>query len=52
MIDYWRSRLEVPLITGLPFGHGEVRATLAVGAPYRLRVEAGFALLERATRAR
>jgi len=52
MIDYWRSRLEVPLITGLPFGHGEVRATLAVGVPYRLRVEAGFALLEPATRAR
>lgn len=52
MLEYWRSRLEVPIITGLPFGHGDARATLAVGEPYRLRVEAGFALLERATRVR
>jgi muramoyltetrapeptide carboxypeptidase len=47
MIDYWRMRLDIPIITGLPFGHGEARATLAVGEPYRLRAEAGFALLER-----
>ena len=47
MIDYWRARLDIPIITGLPFGHGDARATLAVGARHRLRAEAGFALLER-----
>ena len=46
MIDYWRARLDVPIITGLPFGHTPTRATLAVGRRHRLRVDAGFALLE------
>ncbi len=47
MIDYWRARIDIPIVTGLPFGHGDARATLAVGDHYRLRAEAGFALLER-----
>ncbi len=46
MTDYWRSRLTVPIISGLPFGHGPSKAVLEVGRNYRLRVDAGFALLE------
>ena len=46
VMTYWRSRLSVPIITGLPFGHTPNKAVLAVGQRYRLRVEAGFALLE------
>ncbi len=46
MIDYWRSRLSIPIITGFPFGHSDAKASLAVGQRYRLRLEAGFALLE------
>jgi len=52
MLDYWRTRIDIPIVTGLPFGHGEAKALLAVGEPYRLRIEAGFALLERLTRQR
>lgn len=45
MVDYLRSRLQAPLLTGLPFGHGRDKATLAVGAQAHLRSENGrFAL--------
>lgn len=33
-----RARCPVPIITGLPLGHGQRRAMLAVGAPARIRV--------------
>lgn len=33
------------LITGLPFGHGEVRSTIPVGAKARIRTEKGYVLL-------
>lgn len=40
-----RARSSVPIISGLPFGHGRRRVTLAVGAQARLRVGAGIARL-------
>ena len=46
VLAYWRAKITVPIITGLPFGHTPTKAVLAVGRRYRLRVEAGFALLE------
>lgn len=39
MVDYLRSRLQAPLLTGLPFGHGRDKATLAVGAQAHLQSE-------------
>lgn len=36
MLAYLRSRLPVPLLTGLPFGHIRDKATLPVGAQARL----------------
>lgn len=32
VIDYLQDRLAVPVVTGLPFGHGARKATLPVGA--------------------
>ncbi len=46
VLAYWRARLSIPIISGLPFGHTPTKAVLGVGRRYRLRVEAGFALLE------
>ncbi|HZW22620.1 muramoyltetrapeptide carboxypeptidase [Noviherbaspirillum sp.] len=37
MLNYLRSRLGVPIVTGLPFGHTRDKATLAVGSHTRLR---------------
>lgn len=49
MIDYLRSRVAMPVLTGLPFGHGRDKATLAVGAPARLQASGGrFTLQMRA----
>jgi muramoyltetrapeptide carboxypeptidase len=36
----------VPLVDGLPHGHGAEQLTLPFGAPARLRVEDGRARLE------
>lgn len=36
MLGYIRSRLDVPLLTGLPFGHNRNKATLVVGAHAQL----------------
>jgi muramoyltetrapeptide carboxypeptidase len=36
MVDYLRSVLPVPVLTGLPFGHGRTRVTIPVGAQARL----------------
>lgn len=40
-----RERLEIPVVTGLPFGHLARKATLPVGAPARLTVADGRAEL-------
>ncbi|RJG27641.1 muramoyltetrapeptide carboxypeptidase [Massilia cavernae] len=45
MVDYLRSVLPVPVLTGLPFGHGRTRATIPFGAHARLVSDAdGFTL--------
>jgi len=40
------ARCATPVVTGLPFGHGRRRVTLAVGAAARLRLARGQACLE------
>jgi muramoyltetrapeptide carboxypeptidase len=45
VIAHLRSVLTTPVVTGLPFGHGERRVTLPIGAPGRLQVRAGRASL-------
>ncbi len=39
VIDYMRTLTNVPIITGLPFGHEDKRAMLRQGAQYQLRVD-------------
>lgn len=39
MLTYLRTRLDVPIIRGLPFGHMREKATLAVGSQGRLRMD-------------
>jgi len=46
VVGHLRSVLATPVVTGLPFGHGQRRVTLPIGAPGRLRVLAGRANLE------
>jgi len=46
VVGHLRSVLVTPVVTGLPFGHGQRRVTLPIGAPGRLRVLAGRANLE------
>jgi muramoyltetrapeptide carboxypeptidase len=36
MVAYLRAHLPIPVLTGLPFGHGRDKATLAVGAQAEL----------------
>jgi muramoyltetrapeptide carboxypeptidase len=36
MLDYLRAHLQVPILTGLPFGHLRARATLPCGSQARL----------------
>lgn len=36
VIDYFRGRLTVPIVAGLPFGHVPRKAVLGVGVRYRL----------------
>ena len=38
MLDYLRSIIAVPVVTGLPFGHTPMRASLMVGSQAELRV--------------
>ena len=40
VVDHFRQRIAVPIITGLPFGHVPRKVVLGVGARYRLE-EAG-----------
>jgi muramoyltetrapeptide carboxypeptidase len=45
MLAYLRGALPIPVLTGLPFGHGRTRATIPFGASGRLvSTEAGFTL--------
>jgi muramoyltetrapeptide carboxypeptidase len=45
MLDYLRSRLSIPVLTGLPFGHIRDKVTLAVGCDARLESQGqGFRL--------
>ncbi len=36
MVAYWRARIGIPIVTGLPFGHVERKASLELGRDYRL----------------
>ena len=36
VVDYFRARLAVPIVTGLPFGHVPRKVVLALGERYRL----------------
>ncbi len=46
VFDYWRGRLSVPILEGLPFGHVPARAVLGLGLEYRLRTSGGVAQLD------
>lgn len=45
VVAHFRERLELPVLTGLPFGHVARKATLPVGAPAVLSVARGIARL-------
>jgi muramoyltetrapeptide carboxypeptidase len=45
VFDYWRARLSVPILEGLPFGHVPARAVLGCGLAYRLHISDGTAQL-------
>ncbi len=36
MVSYWRERIATPIVTGLPFGHVDQKASLELGRDYRL----------------
>jgi muramoyltetrapeptide carboxypeptidase len=46
VVAHWRERLDVPIFTGLPFGHVRDKLTLPVGGRAALRVHDGAATLE------
>lgn len=46
MIAHARTRFEVPIFTGLPFGHGADKLTLPVGGRCALTVGDGRARIE------
>ena len=39
MVSHLRSVVDVPVLTGLPFGHGETKVCLPVGRPVELVVQ-------------
>jgi len=41
VVEYFRSRLSVPIVAGLPFGHVARKAVLGVGLRYRLLLTVG-----------
>lgn len=45
MLNYLRSHIDVPIFTGLPFGHMRDKVTLAVGCQARLRSDGNTATL-------
>lgn len=46
MLDFMRTRIEAPLLTGLPFGHIRDKSTLVVGSHGRLCADGGDCTLE------
>jgi muramoyltetrapeptide carboxypeptidase len=46
MVEHCRSRFDLPILTGLPFGHRRDKLTLPVGGHCRLSVAGGVARLE------
>ncbi|MFZ6656171.1 LD-carboxypeptidase [Undibacterium sp. TJN19] len=46
MLTYMRSILDVPIVTGLPFGHIRTRASLVVGSDAHLTLSEGQASLK------
>ena len=40
VVDHFRERVSVPVVTGLPFGHVPTKAVLGVGERYRLECSA------------
>ncbi|NOL49672.1 LD-carboxypeptidase [Pelistega europaea] len=45
VIKWLRSQIKVPVITGLPYGHGEMRVTLPIGKKVGIATEKGMAYL-------
>lgn len=45
VIEWLRKTVKVPVVTGLPYGHGEVRVTLPIGKKVGLATEDGMAHL-------
>lgn len=45
MLNYLRERMDMPILTGLPFGHTRDKATLAVGAQATLKGDGECATL-------
>lgn len=45
VIKWLRSQVKVPVVTGLPYGHGEMRVTLPIGKKVGLATEKGMAYL-------
>jgi len=50
VVDHFRARIPVPVVTGLPFGHVPRKAVLGIGARYRLeRDDPGWRLMPTAS---
>jgi muramoyltetrapeptide carboxypeptidase len=45
VVDWLRSQLKIPVLTGLPFGHVPTKVMLPVGAEIELAVEGREALM-------
>lgn len=45
VIKWLRRQVKVPIITGLPYGHGEMRVTLPIGKKVGIATEKGMAYL-------
>ncbi|NEN75494.1 LD-carboxypeptidase [Pelistega sp. NLN82] len=45
VIRWLRSEVNIPVITGLPYGHGEMRVTLPIGKKVGIATEDGMAYL-------
>lgn len=45
VVQWLRQTVKVPVVTGLPYGHVKVKATLPVGAPIGIATEDGMAHL-------
>lgn len=50
VIEYWRDRLDVPIVSGLPFGHVPSKPMLEIGGTYSLTREATGACRLRSVR--